>query len=326
MGAMQAQDYPMVKWAIGLRLNGFTEQKVDQSFDSGEILRTHLLRPTWHVVSARDIEWFIDLTGLKIKSGLRSRNMELGLTEPVLEHAYSIIDRELSGNRHLTRESLMTVFQQEGLDTSGNRSSHYMIMAELEKRVCSGANVSGKPTYALFRDRVKEKVHFSREESLGKLAKIYFSSHGPATIQDFSWWSGLNAKDSMNGLDQAMSGLISETIGSQTYWMDPSVKEALVDSNHLFLLPAYDEYLISYKDRSATLAPEFQSRAISENGLFRPIMLLYGRIIGTWKRSVKKSRLILEPDFFSKPNKKTLDLFDQASFEFAKFLLREPNQ
>jgi hypothetical protein len=278
------------------------------------------------VVSARDIERFIDLSGLKIKSGNKSRNLELGLTEAVLEKAYSIIERELSGNRHLSREKLMTVFQQEGLDTSGNRSSHYMMMAELEKRVCSGANVDGKPTYALFRDRVKEKVHYTREESLGKLAKIYFSSHGPATLQDFAWWSGLNGKDSMNGLNQATNGLISETIGSQTYWMDPAVKESLGTFNHLILLPAYDEYLISYKDRSAILAPEFQPRAISENGLFRPIILLNGRIIGTWKRSVKKGRLVLEPDFFSKPTKKTLDLFDQASFEFAKFLIRDPNQ
>jgi hypothetical protein len=323
MGAMQAQDYPMVKWAIGIRSKGFSEASVNEAFDKGEILRTHLLRPTWHIVTAEDISWMIDLSAPRLKSSLNGRHKELGINTSILNKCFRIIEGELSGGNHKTREELMVRLGKDRIDSSENRSSHIMMLAELEKLVCSGKNMNGKPTYALLRERVNVSSPLSKENALKQLALTYFSSHGPATIRDFSWWSGLSAREATNGIEMTINGLISETIGNETYWMRPSEKKITEPQNRLILLPAYDEFVIAYKDRTQIIDLKLQSQAISSNGIFWPVILLDGKAIGTWKRTVKNGKVIIESKFFNKPNKKTLDLFDQASHLYAKFLGKE---
>ncbi len=287
MGAMQAQDYAMCLWAVGIRLPGSTVTDIEKALDAGEILRTHLLRPTWHLVSADDIAWMLALTAPHIKARLAARHQGLGLTPEVLSRSYTILERALQGERYATRQALIASFEQAGMPNDDNRASHLLMSAELEGLICSGPTQSGRPSYALLAERVPQAKTMTREEALAALAGRYFSSHGPAAYRDFAWWSGLPAANSRLALELAKDSLVSETIEAQTYWWHPA---AVTDSGEdsLHLLPAFDEYIIGYQDRSAVLPDDAFKRAVSSNGVFWPVVLVDGQVKGVWKRTVEE--------------------------------------
>jgi hypothetical protein len=319
MGAMQAQDYHMVKWAIGVRLPNSTGKVIEAAINNGEIIRTHVLRPTWHLVSADDIHWMLALTAPQIKASLRSRHKELELSETVLSKSNTIIERALRGGRQLIREELMAELQKAGIATD-NRASHLMLRAELDGIMCSGAIKGGKQTYALLEERVSEKKPFTKEEALANLAKKYFTSHCPATLQDFVWWSGLSASDARHALEMVKSDFISETIDSQTYWLTNFSSIINTKKDVVQLLPAFDEFIISYKDRSASLPFANHNKTVSNNGIFRPVIVVNGQVSGIWKRTIKKDKVIVETDLFAQPDKTTKNLIEKASIQFGGFL------
>lgn len=323
MGAMQAQDYAMSKWAIGIRMPGLTETLIEAAIDKAEIIRTHLLRPTWHLVSKDDVYWMLELSASKIRASAKARHKELELTESILNKSNKIIEKALAGN-NLTREGLMAILAGAGIKTNENRSSHIMLNAELEGLVCSGVGENKKHTYALLEERVPIVKKLSKEEALETLASRYFASHGPATLQDFSWWSGLSAADARQAFEMAKPALISESIGTQTFWMRGVANFSGMASNtSVLLLPAYDEFIISYTDRSAVLPLKHQKKAISINGFFKPLIVVNGQITGLWKRTMKKDKVIIEPDFFKANDKKSRALISQASASFGQFLTKE---
>lgn len=210
MGAMQAQDYAMAKWAIGARLPQSTDKQIETAINKGEILRTHVMRPTWHFVSADDIYWMLKLTSPRIKTSLKSRFMELGLSESVIKKTNSSIEKILSGGKHLTREEIMIELKKNKINDDNLKSYHLMFCAELDGIVCSGEVKDNKQTYALFEERVKKKISLTREEALAELAKKYFFSHSPATIKDFVWWSGLAVGDAKLAMEMVKSGFNSK--------------------------------------------------------------------------------------------------------------------
>lgn len=320
MGVMQAQDYAMSKWALGTRLPGATDLSVEQAIDKGEIIRTHLLRPTWHLASSDDIYWMLELSSPQIKSAMKPRLKELELTDAVLSKSNAIIEKALAGNCHLTREELAVLLNQAGIITNDNRLSHILVYAEMEGIVCSGATKGKKQTYALLSERVQKTKNFTKEESLGKLARAYFSSHGPATLQDFIWWSGLPVKDARSALEMVKSEFISETIDSDTYYMAPDSSLAKNDKPSLYLLPAFDEFLISYKNRTASLLLENHKKTVSNNGIFYPIIVLNGKVEGLWKRTFKKETVIIETDFFHSNTPEIEQLFHEKREAFGSFL------
>ena len=297
MGAMQAQDYPMVKWAIGIRLHGSTEMSIEAALDKGEILRTHLLRPTWHLVAAEDIHWMLDLTANRIKSSMKSRDNELELDEFIYSKSNSLIQKTLTDNKNLTRDEIVAVLNFAGIATDNNRASHILMRAELDGIICSGLNKGNKQTYALLDERVPKTAIISRGDSLGKLALRYFISHGPAGLNDFVWWSGLSVSDARIALEMVKTDLISEIIGNETYWFSPTLKPINPDLNQVILLPAFDEFIISYKDRSASLLLNDHKKAVSDNGIFRPVIMINGLVTGIWKRRFLKEKVIIETDF-----------------------------
>jgi hypothetical protein len=185
MCAMQAQDYAMAKWAIGIRLTNSNENIIRNAINKGEILRTHLLRPTWHFVSVDDISWILKLTAPKIKASLKHRQKYLGLSQAVLTKSDKIIIKALRNRKNLTREELKIELEKAKIPTDNNRLSHILVSAELDGIVCSGPEKGNKPTYALLSERAPNKQNLTKDESLAELAKRYFSSHSPATIQDF---------------------------------------------------------------------------------------------------------------------------------------------
>ncbi|NVO18660.1 MAG: winged helix DNA-binding domain-containing protein [Bacteroidetes bacterium] len=319
MGALQAQDYAMAKWALGIRIPGCTDQEVAGAIKRGDIIRTHVMRPTWHLISSDDIYWMLDLTAPSIKASVRSRHRDLELTDKVLSKCLSIIQNELEGGNHCTREELMLKLSEAKIQTDLNRSSHIMVWAEMEGLVCSGADKEGKSTYALLEERVPGKKTLPMDEAAVRLAEKYFQSHGPATLKDFVWWSGLTVKVAGRALETIKPWLESIEMDSETYWMSSGLMSDL-SKPLCHLLPAYDEFIISYKDRNAIIPPHVQRIAISENGLFRPVILLNGKAIGLWRRTVKKDRVSVEMEFFSPPLKKTLNLLQIHAASFARFL------
>lgn len=304
MGAMQAQDFSMAKLAIGIRVLNSTEEKIESAFNNAEILRTHVLRPTWHFIPAEDIYWMLDLTARRIKSSMTSRLKQLELTPELITKSNSIIETVFSKTKFLTREELATEFNNANINVADNRLSHLLFQAELEGIVCSGPIKAKKQTYALLYDRVPNKKIITRDEALAELAKRYFTSHCPATLKDFIWWSGLSAIEAGQALELIKPTLISETINSEKYWMTSSFSECK-NNTSVHFLPAFDEFLISYRDRSASLSLTDNKKAVSDNGIFRPVIVLNGQVIGLWKRTLKKDKIMIETGFFQKQDKGT---------------------
>jgi hypothetical protein len=318
MGAMQAQDYAMAKWAVGIRTNGATVGTVQSALDKGEILRTHVLRPTWHFVSSDDIYWMLELTAPHLLSSLKARQRELELTAKVLEKCQRIFEMKLKGHCHTTRDELKHELTKAKIRVDNNRSSHIFLWAESEGILCSGADKNGKQTYALLPERVPKPGAVKREDALAHLARRYFMSHGPATLQDFTWWSGLPVGDARNALEMIKPDVVSETIGSHTYWR-PSSLAIPKKENSTHLLPAFDEYLISYKDRSAALSLDDHKKSVSNNGIFWPVVVINGQVTGRWKRSVKKGKVIIETEYFRRHSKSELNWIEKAANTFSEF-------
>lgn len=320
MGAIQAQDYAMAKWAIGVRLPKSTNISVEAAIDKGEIIRTHLLRPTWHFVLAKDIYWMIDLTGPRIKAALRSRQKALEITPSIIRKSNIIIEKALMGNKHLTREELVNELKKAKIATDNYRSSHLIVEAELEKIVCNGAIKNKKQTYALLHERVPGTKGLHKDEALAKLAKKYFISHSPATLEDFAWWAGLTFTDAKKALEMIKHGFISETFGSKTYWFTSSFSIPKTSKTSVYLLPAFDEFLISYKERSASLAADKNKTAVSINGIFYPTIVVNGQVTGLWSRMINKEKVIVEARFFQPHNKMIKNLVENGVKRFGHFL------
>lgn len=327
MCAMQAQDFPMAEWAIGVRLPGSQVSLIEAAINNGEILRTHLLRPTWHFVASEDIHWLLELSAPQIKASQRARDRDLELTVAVYNKSNATIEKALSSRGHLTREELMVELETVGIATDQNRASHLLMRAELEKIICSGAILRGKPTYALLAERVLKTKVLTKEEALAELARRYFTSRSPATLQDFSWWSGLPARDAGHALDLIKSKFYPEHINSRTYWLAPDLALPQASQHQVHLLPTYDECILSYSDRGASIPSALEShmKEISDRGVFRPIIVVNGQVTGIWKRTIKKDGILVEIQPFLEPNPSVLALFERAAAKFAAFWNKKLN-
>ena len=317
MGVLQAQDPLMVKWALGIRLPGITEQEVNLALDKGEIIRTHVLRPTWHLVSADDIHWMLELTAPHIKTAIRSNQAQFELTESIFLKSNEVLQRSLENSQYLTREEISIKLNEANIPTNSNRLPNLLLRAEIDGIICIKGFENSNPSYTLLSAWVPKKADILREEALAKLAKIYFTSHGPATLQDFIWWSGLPVKDARSGLEKIKSELISKQFGDSIFCWSPEI--SLSSQNSVHLLPGFDEFIIGYANRKASLPTAYKNEVITSNGLFRPTIVENGVVIGTWKRSIKKDHVQIETNFFQKPNPSLLDAVEQNSSAYGHF-------
>jgi hypothetical protein len=285
LGAVQAQEYESAKWALQLRLPRPAAQAIEQAFQDGQILRTHVLRPTWHFVTPADIRWLQQLTAPRVKAALASSDRMLGLDEDLRRRAFRAIDQELRG-RQMTRAELAGVLAGVGIDASGQRLAHLVMHAELDCLLCSGPRRGSQHTYMLLEERVPPQPDRTREEALAELAHRYFNSRGPAQVRDFSWWSGLTMVDARAAI-ALLTDLRGETLDGKTWYALPNERlTALEQAPLALLLPNYDELLISYSDRGDIVDP-----ARVRDVLFSfasGSILLDGQIAGLWKRSVDR--------------------------------------
>ena len=314
MGAVQAQDFGMAKWGTGIRIPDCTEAAVEEAFNRGDILRTHVLRPTWHFVTPENIRWMLALSAAHIKATSRSRDRDLGITESLYFRTNHLICKSLEGNKQLTRDALGKELENAGIPVDTARLVHFLMRAEADALICSGAMDGKAHTYALLDERVPSVRMPAKEEALAKLTGIYFAGHSPATLQDFVWWSGLSSAEARIGMEAVRAELVSEkTDDGQTYYRipDTSYNDLPAAEPSAHLLPAYDEYMIAYRDRRAVLSQEDHSKAISSNGIFRPVVLVNGIAVGLWKKSNGKQQV--QFDFFTPPDAAAEQLIRQAT-------------
>ena len=284
LGAVQAQDYPGAKWALGLRAPGLTDEDVEQAFTAGDILRTHVLRPTWHFVTPADIRWMLALSGPRVNANNAPYYRRLGLDEVVLKRARRVIDRALGKGAHLTRAALATALRRSGVAAEGVALANVMMNAELEGVVCSGARAGNQFTYALLDVRAPRARTLPRDQALGELARRYFTSHGPATVRDFMWWSGLRAGDARRAIEIAGAALEEDTIGGRACWSSSSGsnRAAARPTGEAHLLPNYDEYVIAYRDREPG------------SDVFGHSLIVDGRLAGSWTKTVGRDAVTLD--------------------------------
>jgi hypothetical protein len=265
----------------------------------------------------------LDLSGTKIKSSFKSRDKELELTESLISKTQSIIEKILSDVSGLTREEISEELTRAKIRTDANRLSHILVHAELVGLVCSGPIKDKKVTYSLLRDRVPAKTDFSKEEALARLAAKYFRSRCPATLEDFIWWSNLSVTDARKAVESIKADFFPETIGSSKYWLPDTISDKVIKKTTVYLLPAYDEFLISYKDRSSSLSPINNKRTVSVNGIFYPFIVVNGQVAGLWKRITQKNKIIVSTDFFQPPDKVINNLIAEKFNVFGHFTGRE---
>jgi hypothetical protein len=321
MGAIQAQDYTMSKFAIGARLKKTTQQIIENAINKAEIIRTHVLRPTWHFVAAEDIRWMLELTAKNLNRSLSSNNKKLELDEKTFQKCNTIIEKLLRDGKHLTRKEIMAALEKKGIKTNDLRAGHIMFRAETDLVVCNGIKRDKQFTYALFDERVPSTKKKTKEEALAELALRYFKSHGPATLQDFTWWSGLSLTDAKSGMESIQSMLTSVPHKENVFWFDEKTAPTKTKRNNLILLPAFDEFLISYKSREVSIHTDHTSHAFTNNGIFTPIIVHNARVIGIWKPQYKKE-ILIKPYFFLRPEEQQKKLFAKAAQSFGNFMDR----
>lgn len=294
LGAVQAQDFPGAKWALGQRLADATDDQIDRAFADGTFLRTHVLRPTWHFVAPEDIRFLLALTAPRVHALSAPYYRKCEFDEKVFRLSAKVLRKLLGGGKQLTRDELRVAFTQAGISTSGElRMSYLMLHAELEGIVCSGPRRGKQFTYCLLEERVPACDPLERDEALARIVERYFLSRGPATLQDFVWWSGLTMSDARRGIDAVKARFERQESDGQTYWFAGELKVERGRPRKVYLLPNYDEYGIAYRDRSAM----FDSVRIPDL-IFNHLIVIDGRVAGTWRRTLKKDGVLLEVNTF----------------------------
>ena len=292
--AMQAQDYPAAKWAIGSRAPGLQDGDVEQAFNDGLILRTHVLRPTWHFVAPADIRWLLKLSAPRIHAANAYYYRQSDLDAKTFAKSCAMIHRTLEGGTSLTRAELAVYLKRARIPADGLKLAYVMMHAELEGVICSGPRRGKQFTYALLDERVPKGKELARDEALAELAKRYFTSHGPATVRDFAWWSGLTITDAQKAAASAGS-LEFSSIGGTVHWSAKGGNATPFKSAGALLLPNYDEYLIAYKDRAPFIDAARAANIVARsNGAFANHLVLDGRLAGSWSRTCKANTVLVE--------------------------------
>jgi len=318
LGAVQAQDYAGAKWAVGMRLQKSKDAAIDKALADGSIIRTHVLRPTWHFVTPADARWMIELTAPRINMLAAGRHRQLKLDSGTLKLSNDTLAKVLEGNKRLDRFELAEVLNKAGIATDEQRLPHILMQAELDRVICSGGRQGKQFTYALFDDRVPKGPDLKREEAVAMLVQRYFTSRGPATLHDFTWWSGLTVTDAKAGIEASKDELVEITIDGVAYWMTRHQQEISGRAPMAYLLPAYDEYAVAYSDRSIAINKKYKEQ--TQHIIFAPAVLVDGQVAGTWRRTLKEKEAEVELSMFGKLNQAQRTAVEKAILRYKKFI------
>ncbi|HWQ12560.1 MAG TPA: winged helix DNA-binding domain-containing protein [Roseiflexaceae bacterium] len=294
LGAVQAQDYLGALWAVGLRTRGATERSVEQALEARAIVRTWPMRGTLHFVPPADVRWMLELLTPRVVQRSAARLRQLGLDAPTIAASAEVLVRALEGGRRLTRPAVFAALESAGIATGGQRGYHILTQLAYERLICFGPRDGRQPTFTLLDEWAPSARSLPRDEALATLALRYFTGHGPATLQDFMWWSGLTAADARAGSGAAATQLERAVVEGREYYFAGDAAHTPEDAPGAFLLPPFDEYLVGYRDRSAMLDQRHAPMVVpSANGVFNPIVVIGGRVVGSWKRTLQKDTVAI---------------------------------
>ena len=329
LGAVQSQDYPAAKWSLGLRTKNSTDKDIEKAFNEGKILRTHIMLPTWHFVSPSDIRWMLELTTPRVRMLLAYYDKKLEIDEKLRSRTNKIIRKKMEGGNFLTRSEITVELAINKIIAKGQRLGHLVMHMELDGIICSGPLRGKQFTYALLEERVpilrqslgQEVKKLTRDEALSKLTLKYFQSHGPAQLKDFSWWSGLTLTDTKEGVGMIKSKFEREIVDGKEYWFSRNSLITYNLSPTTYFLSVYDEYFIGYKDRSLILDEKHsKNMAAVGNALLTSLIIINGKVEGTWKRIPIKDKVEIKLNPFRKFERNEKELLDNEVTRYGKFL------
>jgi hypothetical protein len=314
--AVQAQEFPYAKWSVAQRTKDVDDAGIQLLIDEGAILRTHLLRPTWHFVVSEDIRWMLELTGPRVHALNAYMYRQLDVDSKLLAKSHRLLARHLAGGAHLTRKEIGGLLEGARIDATGLRLGYFLMHAELEGLICSGASRGKQQTYALLDERAPDAKRLDRDEALAELTRRYFRSRGPATLKDYSRWSSLKVVDCKRSLEMLDSELEHEVVGDRTYWFAPSSPPPKTASRVIDLVQVYDECVMSYSESRDALA----GSVLSQETAFMHAILLDGQVIGHWKRVEGRTAIEVETSFNRALDRVETKALQKAMDRYSRFL------
>lgn len=322
MGAMQAQDYLGSLWAIGSRLSNTTEADVEKAIAKRTIIRTWPMRGTLHFIAPGDVRWMLEHLAPRVLASAARRHRDLGLNDAIFARSEKIFVRALEGGKVLARPEMMALLERAKIATAEQRGYHIFWRLALTGVLCGGPREGKQQTFVLLDEWIPETRSRSRDETLADFALRYFVSHGPATVEDFAWWIGLKKSEAVAVIDSISPQLTSFTSNGSTYWLSSSTPTPRDRAGDLYLLPSFDELLLGYTDRSDAIASHHSKKITPvSNGMFQPIIVKAGQVVGTWKRTLaKKNTVAVTPEAFAEFTKTDLRSWAKAVDRYANFL------
>ena len=317
MGAMQAQDYNQCVWAIGSRIPSSTSSEVEKAFAEKQVIRTWTMRGTIHAIVPEDARLFLDLCASRILKGHGRRMQQLELTEKIMRQCADLIHAKIADNDGITRTEIMQLLEQNNITTDGQRGYHILWHLAHQGILYISAQDGREQWFSLL-DKLNVPPCPPRDEALANLIERYFTSHAPATEHDFARWTGLTLTDTRKGIASLGNKIRADIIDDVTYYSIPS-HDNLPSSLHL--LAAFDEFLLGYKDRDAVLPPEHAQKVVpGNNGVFQPLIVLDGQVIGVWKRKIKSNAVDIEVHPFDTLDKMTTQQIEAQADVYSQFM------
>ncbi len=290
-GAVQGQDFGAAQWALGLRLASGRLVDVERATAERSIARSWALRGTLHITAAQDLRWVVGLAAVASVPRYASYHRRLELDEDTFRRSHTAMEKALQGGSALTRTELANALEGAGIVTHDLRMTFLLYRAALEGLICFGAPRGKQPTFALLEEWLPPVAPKTHEEALAELAWRFFRSHGPATLKDFAWWSGLAAGEARAGLELVKERLVQDTAEGQKVWLSPEQTDMPPQPPRVLLLPVYDEYVVGYTERSAALDMREVLAQVGERGSLGPFLVIDGRVAGAWKRAFHKGQV-----------------------------------
>lgn len=284
MGAIQAQEYRMMRWGVAMRTRKPSLKAFKQAFDSGLIVRLHLMRGTWQLVAAEDYWPLLQLCAPKalavIQGWMHSNRVSIGDEEAA--RIREILVQTVDDKGSAAKEDFVQTLAMRGITMDEHRLSYHLRMAELTGTLCSGELLPMKASYSLVSVKMGPQTRFDRDEALLMLTRKYFNSRQPATLEDFVWWSGLNIGDCRRGIAMMGDAIHMVRWQGREFYLTDDCRTRGFRKGRYHLIPPYDEYLISYKSRDIVLSPDYRHRAHNNSGIFQPVIAHDGMICGNW--------------------------------------------
>ena len=325
--AVQSQDYGPAKWSVGARMRSSSDTSLDGAYDRGTILRTHVLRPTWHFVLPEDIRWMLDLTGPRVRRMMSYYDAQLGIDARLTKRTIDRIVKALEREGRMTRTELADELERTRIEARGQRLNHIVMNAELAGAICSGGLRGKQHTYALLDERAPKARRLDRDDALAELTLRYFTSHGPATVKDYSWWASLPLADIRRGLEMVGDDLASEEVDGRTFWFAPGGRVPALRSPKAYLLQAYDECIVGYTDSRYLLdeAGVVPKQTPTERIIYPGALVIDTQVAGHWKRTLTSSKVRIDVAVYRRLNSAHAKALEQEADRLGRFLGLEPS-